>query len=260
MPALFYYEPLTDFLPPYIVALIFIVPFFGGLGIYFYKTRHARSWRKGVFPKSLKPTEDNFLEAYLALAAKLILFDYKSSKNKVQFINEYFNRYFKFSTYNFSDSLIFSLKHPIQTKTITDWMKIHLKDEGSRSQIIYFLTGLVLVNGKMQQKELHFLQQMNHDLELSNENLTRIIAIYAAYFKSKQESTEKISQHKNSTYSYEILGIEKSATPEEIKKAYRNLVKIHHPDNFATSSESQQKIAAEKFVEIRNAYEDLLEK
>lgn len=258
MPVLFYYEPLTDFLPPYLVALIFVVPFFGGLGIYFYKTRHARSWRKGIFPQSLKPTEDNFLEAYLALAAKLILFDYHSSKNKVQFINEYFNRYFKFSTYNFSDSLVFSLKHPIQTKTITDWMKVHLPDEGARSQVIYFLTGLVLVNGKMQQKELQFLQLINRDLELSTENLTRIIAIYTAYFKSKYESTDTISTHKN--YSYEILGIENGATTEQIKKAYRTLVKIHHPDNFAARSESQQKMAAEKFVEIQKAYEDILGK
>ena len=258
MPVLFYYEPLTNFLPTYVVVLIFVIPFFGGLGIYFYKTRHARSWRNGIFPQSLKPTEDNFLEAYLALAAKIILFDYHSSKNKVQFINEYFNRYFKFSTYNFSDSLVFSLIHPIQTKTITDWMKIHLPDEGARSQVVYFLTGLVLVNGKMQQKELHFLQQINRDLELSSENLTRIIAIYAAYFNSRHESSDTISTHKN--YSYEILGIEKEATPAQIKKAYRTLVKIHHPDKFATSSASQQKMAAEKFVEIKKAYDDLLGK
>lgn len=248
------FEPASE-LPAWLVIILFGAPFIGGIILYIYKTRHARSWRKGEFPQSLKPTEDNFLEAYLALAAKLILFDYHSSKDKVQFINDYFNRYFKFSTYNFSDSLVFSLKYPIKTDTISHWMKLHLKDEGARSQVIYFLTGLVLVNGKMQQKELYFLQQINHELELSSENLTQIIAIYAAYFKSKNESIEKISSHKN--YYYEILGIEKEATPEQIKKAYRTLVKIHHPDNFATGSESQQKMAAEKFIEIQNAFDSL---
>jgi len=260
MPVLFYYEPLTDSLPIYVVLLIFAVPFLGGLGFYFYKTRHARSWRRGVFPQSLKPTDDNFLEAYLALAAKLIVIDYHSSKNKIQFMNEYFNRYFKFASYNFSDSLVFSLKHPIQTDTVTDWMKIHLQAEGARSQVIYFLVGLISVNGKMEQKELRFLQQINHDLELSPKNFTQIIAIYEAYFRSKDGVSEGKVSPVNTDYYYEILGVEKGATDEQLKKAYRMLVKKHHPDNFTTSSESQQKIATNKFIEIQNAYEYLIAK
>jgi len=254
------YVDYASKLPTWIVILIFLVPLGGGLTLYAYKTRHARYWRKGIFPQSLKPTEDNFLEAYLALGAKLILLDYQETKSKTLFINQYFHRYFTKANYNFGDSLMFSLKYPIQTKTITDWMKIHLKDEGSRSQIIYFLTGLALVSGNVNARELNFLKQMNQDLDLSPENLTRIIAIYASYQQHREKESQKIKQKPDKNYFYEILGIQSDATPHEIKKAYRKLVKIHHPDNFATGTESQQKMAAEKFVEIQNAYEGLFGK
>jgi DnaJ like chaperone protein len=244
-------------LPNWLVIILFGVPFIGGISFYAFKTRHARSWRKGIFPQKLKPTEDNYLEAYLALGAKLFLLNYQESKEKVRFINQYFNRYFTKANYNFGDSLLFSLKYPIRTKTITDWMKIHLPDEGSRSQIIYFLAGLALINGRMNTSELNFLKQINQELELNTDNLTKILAIYAAYANHQKENTSKNSTPKIS-YAHEILGIQKDATREEIKKAYRKLVKIHHPDHFATGTESQQKMAAEKFVEIQNAYESLI--
>ncbi|WP_343633465.1 DnaJ domain-containing protein [Fluviicola sp.] len=251
------FEPIAD-LPNWLVILLFGIPFVGGLTLYAYKTRHARYWRKGIFPQSLKPVEDNYLEAYLALGAKLMLINYQESKEKIQFINQYFNRYFPKATYNFGDSLLFSLKYPIKTETITDWMKVHLKDEGSRSQIIYFLTGLALINGKMSTPELNFLKKINADLELAPDNLAKIIAIYAAYSEHRKEKTEQKATPKSKTYAHEILGVAKNATPEEIKKAYRKLVKLHHPDKFATGTESQQKMAAEKFVEIQNAYELLM--
>lgn len=250
------FEPLSE-LPAGLVIVLFTVPFVGGITLYIFKTRHARSWRKGVFPQKLKPTEDNFLEAYLALAAKLILLNYKASKNKTQFINQYFNRYFKFSNYNFGDSLLFSLRYPIKTETVTNWMKEHLKDEGSRSQVIYFLTGLVLVNGQMNQRELALLQKINAELELTAENLTRTIAIYASYYKRKEEQEQVVKKPRDKSYAYEILGLKKGAKQSEIKKAYRKLVKVHHPDVFSHASESQQKMATEKFIEIQKAYEEL---
>lgn len=247
----------TD-LPNWAVALAFFVPLVGGLILYGYKTRHARSWRKGIFPASLKPNEDNFLEAYLALGAKLMLFNYQESKTKVQFINAYFKRYFSKANYNFGDSLLFSLQYPIQTTTITDWMKIHLPNEAKRAQVVFFLTGLALATGQMNTREMNFLKEINRDLDLSPENLTQIIAIYASYHANRPENEAKSKKAVNTRkYYFEILGLAETASPEDIKKSYRQLVKLHHPDNFATGTESQQKMAAEKFIEIQRAYEEL---
>jgi molecular chaperone DnaJ len=51
---------------------------------------------------------------------------------------------------------------------------------------------------------------------------------------------------------YSILWVEKTATKEEIKKAYRKLAMQHHPDRNAWDKESE-----EKFKKINTAYEIL---
>ena len=54
---------------------------------------------------------------------------------------------------------------------------------------------------------------------------------------------------------YEVLGISKSATADEIKKAYRKMAIKYHPDKVATLGEDVQKAAEEKFKAVNQAYE-----
>ena len=52
---------------------------------------------------------------------------------------------------------------------------------------------------------------------------------------------------------YEILGVTRNATEEEIKKAYRELAKKYHPDNYPDPNMAE--LAGEKMKEINEAYE-----
>ena len=56
---------------------------------------------------------------------------------------------------------------------------------------------------------------------------------------------------------YTILEVSKSATDSEIKKAYRNLVKKHHPDKVRNLGQAAEEAAKEKFQRIQKAYEDI---
>ena len=52
---------------------------------------------------------------------------------------------------------------------------------------------------------------------------------------------------------YEVLGVNKNATEEELKKAYRKLAKKYHPD----ANPDNKKEAEAKFKEVNEAYENL---
>jgi molecular chaperone DnaJ len=54
---------------------------------------------------------------------------------------------------------------------------------------------------------------------------------------------------------YETLGVERNASDEDLKKAYRKLARQYHPD--LQNGEQQKKQAEEKFKEINEAYEHL---
>ncbi|AUS95981.1 molecular chaperone DnaJ [Clostridium thermosuccinogenes] len=55
---------------------------------------------------------------------------------------------------------------------------------------------------------------------------------------------------------YEVLGIKEGASEEEIKKAYRELVKKYHPDQYHDNPLSE--LAEEKLREINEAYDYLM--
>jgi len=51
---------------------------------------------------------------------------------------------------------------------------------------------------------------------------------------------------------YKTLGVERTASPADIKKAYRKLARLHHPD-----ANPGDKEAEERFKEVQNAYDIL---
>jgi hypothetical protein len=55
---------------------------------------------------------------------------------------------------------------------------------------------------------------------------------------------------------YQVLGLEIGSSQEEVKRAYRDLVRVWHPDRFS-HDERLQVVAQDKLKEINGAYETL---
>lgn len=55
---------------------------------------------------------------------------------------------------------------------------------------------------------------------------------------------------------YSVLGVDKNATEEEIKNAYRELARKYHPDNYSDNPLSD--LAGEKMKEINEAYDAIM--
>lgn len=53
---------------------------------------------------------------------------------------------------------------------------------------------------------------------------------------------------------YEVLGLQKGASADDIKKAYRKLAMKWHPDKWTQASEAEQKTAEVNFKEVGEAY------
>jgi len=85
------------------------------------------------------------------------------------------------------------------------------------------------------------------------------IKTIASYLYISQHDFESIKAmfYDSSESAYKILEIEKSASNDELKKAYRKMVKKYHPDKLQHLGEEHVKGAEDKFKQVQKAYEQI---
>merc|ERR1712110_1136053 len=73
------------------------------------------------------------------------------------------------------------------------------------------------------------------------------------YRQLLQEAKLELKKSKRTDF-YKILGVEKTANDDEIKKAYRKRAMVHHPDRHSSASDDEKKDHETKFKEVGEAY------
>ena len=78
-------------------------------------------------------------------------------------------------------------------------------------------------------------------------------------YQAEQQSvhTDKIVDPIPEFDPYQTLGVGKTATIDQIKHAYRDLMKMNHPDRVASLDKAFTSLANERVLKIQKAYETL---
>ena len=178
----------------------------------------------------------------LSLCSIVIKADGSVSQRELDYVRQYFvGTYGKekanaiFKTFN---EVI--KKREVSAQRICNYLNQRTRYE-VRLQLLHFLFGIAQSDGRVSQAELDKLNQLAGFLRIGNYDFS---SIKAMFFKEADQA-------------YKILEIQKSASDEEVKKAYRKMAKKYHPDRVVTQDEAIKKGAEEKFKQVQKAYETI---
>ena len=177
--------------------------------------------------------------ALVVLFAAVARADRKIHAKEVQFIQKYFTE--KFGTQNAADMMALfnhSVKQSFDHVAVAYQVKQH-SDYYSRLQLLQMLYGLAQADGQIDADENRVIGDIAEALGIKARDHESLRAIYS------QEDTGP----------YKVLGIKPEATNDEIKSAYRSLVRKYHPDKVSHLGEEFVNIAQEKFKAVKGAYD-----
>ena len=114
-------------------------------------------------------------------------------------------------------------------------------DYASRLQLLHYLFGIANADGTISQDEISVVNLISDYMGVSSSDFASVKAMFI----------------KETDRAYKILGIDPSASDEEVKKAYREMAKKNHPDLVSNLGEEVRQAAEKKFQEINAAYETI---
>jgi len=130
-------------------------------------------------------------------------------------------------------------------------------DYNTRYHMVDFLFGIGGADGEFHQSEINMLRLIAQYLGISQSDYTSIHERHVGSSDTGYSSGSGRSRSSSSYYKdpYKVLGIDSTASDDEVKKAYRKMAMKYHPDRVAGMSEEIQRNAAEQMKEINEAYE-----
>ncbi len=183
----------------------------------------------------------DFAMSLLVLSAAVMKADQKVKRSELDYVRSFFYRQFGETEGSrlvqmLKEILIQDINVPEVSAQIGQFM-----DDSSKLQLIHFLFGIAAADGHYHPDEVAVIEQACGYMGVSHADYQSIHAMFV----------------KDPHWVYDVLEISKGATDSEIKKAYRDLAKRHHPDKVAHLGDDIKKAATEKFQKVNAAYEEI---
>lgn len=191
-------------------------------------------------PRSFSATEqrNSFLVSLLVLSSAVIRADGKTAE-EMNVVRDFVRR-------NFGENVVEEAMEYLRRLNAT---QVNIYEVGpqiarymnysQRLQLFHYLVQIAIADNQFDKREKTVLEAIASTIGLSASDASSVIAMF----------------YKDTNSAYAVLEISPSATNDEVKQAYRRMAMKNHPDKVATLGPDVQKAAAEKFRQVREAYE-----
>jgi DnaJ like chaperone protein len=186
-------------------------------------------------------SRNNFLVSLLVLVAEVMKADGKVVKSELDYVKNYFLKNFGESASREALMLLRDiLKKSVPLKDVCAQIRDNM-DYPSRLQLVHFLFGISNADGIISPSEVNVITSIASWIGVSTSDFESIKSMFID----------------NIDASYKVLEIDRSASNEEIKKAYRNMAIKYHPDKLNHLGEDIRNASEEKFKKVNEAYEKI---
>ena len=123
-----------------------------------------------------------------------------------------------------------------------------------------FFLNLAYIDGEFNKSEQDVIRNIAYGFGIDKETLDEIIFKFDSFYGSRFDANpDEAIQEKDA---FEVLGLSKNASLDEVKARYKELVRQYHPDILMGRGESKEVIerSTKKLQEINEAYGRLKEK
>jgi len=184
----------------------------------------------------------DFEISLLLLSAVVIKADGKVDEKELSYVRTHFINMYGEERANHAFKLFkgFIQNNDISTQQVCIQIRQNLT-HASRLQLIHFLFGIAKSDGLVTESEVNSIKTIASYLYISINDFESIKAMF----------------YDDSESAYKILEIEKTASNDELKTAYRKMVKKYHPDKLQHLGEEHVKGVEEKFMEVQKVYEQI---
>lgn len=206
------------------------------------------------FVRSSSEDHKKFIKLLIAILVKIAKADGVVDRSEIKTIREYLQFNLKLS----HQELLWTkelIKQELKSTKTIEALAAEFRDSFSYEPRLILATLIYKVafaDGAFSAQEQIMINTIIKILDISEYHHRSI--------KSQFFNTSGNTSTYSDTHYYNSLGLEQSASIEEVKKAYRELSRKYHPDKVAHLGKEIARVSAEKMKEINEAYNYLKQK